>query len=59
MRRVAGTTITALEIAGAVCGVPYVGAAAVLLQEIVRLCDDVGIRKVGMSLNPLTLLHRN
>jgi hypothetical protein len=41
-----GTALGALEIAGSLCGVPYVGAAAIVLRDIVNCCNQVVVQKV-------------
>jgi hypothetical protein len=46
MLRVLETSGTALTLAGSLCGVPFVGAAAVIVGEIVKACNDVKIHKV-------------
>jgi len=50
------TTLGALEIAGSLCGVPYVGAAAVVLRDIVNCCNQVAVQKVNPK--PTSLIHR-
>lgn len=46
MLRVLETSSTALSLAGSLCGVPFVGAAAVIVGEIVKACNDVKVHKV-------------
>jgi hypothetical protein len=46
MLRVLETSGTALALAGSLCGVPFVGAAAVIVGEIVKACNDVKVHKV-------------
>lgn len=46
MLRVLETSSTALTLAGSLCGVPFVGAAAVIVGEIVKACNDVKVHKV-------------
>ncbi|KAF6742353.1 TKL/TKL-ccin protein kinase [Ephemerocybe angulata] len=45
MRQIVVATANVLEIAGSLSGVPYVGAAATLLREIVVTCDGIRIHK--------------
>ncbi|KAF8803631.1 TKL/TKL-ccin protein kinase [Phlegmacium glaucopus] len=45
MRRVIDTSTSALNIAGSLCGVPFVGAAAIIVNDIVRACDEVKAQK--------------
>lgn len=45
MDNIAGASLNALEIAGSLCGVPYVGAAATLLQGIVSYSNQVAGQK--------------
>jgi hypothetical protein len=49
MRRVIGASVGALTIAGSLCGVPYVGAAAIIVNDIVQTCDEVKAQKVRFS----------
>lgn len=39
--------LNALEVAGSLSGVPYAGAAAIVLRELVESCKQVGVHKVG------------
>jgi hypothetical protein len=54
MMNVIRPSLSALEIAGSLCGVPYVGAAAILLQDIARSCEDVAIHKVNWKFFVIT-----
>ncbi|KAF8163093.1 TKL/TKL-ccin protein kinase [Crassisporium funariophilum] len=45
MRRVLDASTGALTIAGSLCGVPFVGAAAVIVEDIVKTCDEVRAHK--------------
>ncbi|RDB21515.1 Serine/threonine-protein kinase STY46 [Hypsizygus marmoreus] len=45
MRRTVRASLGALEIAGSLCGVPFVGAAAIILKDIAQSCDDVRVQK--------------
>lgn len=49
MRAVLDVSLGSLEIAGALCGVPFVGAAAIILKDIVAACDGVRAHKVSLS----------
>ncbi|KAL0947261.1 hypothetical protein HGRIS_013382 [Hohenbuehelia grisea] len=42
---VLGSVGNALEIAGSLCGVPYVGAAAIIVQEIAERCGEIAIQR--------------
>jgi hypothetical protein len=55
MMAVIRPTVNALEIAGSLCGVPYVGTAAIVLKDIVKCCDDVAIHKASISIFPRLL----
>lgn len=46
MRQAVVASANVLEIAGSLAGVPYVGAAAGLLRDIIISCDDVRVHKV-------------
>jgi hypothetical protein len=41
------TGLNALEVAGSLSGVPYAGAAAIVLRELVECCKQVGVHKVS------------
>ncbi|TFK42824.1 TKL/TKL-ccin protein kinase [Crucibulum laeve] len=45
MRKVVGVSINALEIAGSLCGVPFVGTAAIILKDICMSCDEMIAQK--------------
>ncbi|KAF7440855.1 hypothetical protein PC9H_001203 [Pleurotus ostreatus] len=45
MNRAIALTGASLEIAGSLSGVPFVGAAAILLNEIVACCADIQVKK--------------
>lgn len=47
MKTLITTGLGALEIAGSLCGVPFVGAAAIILKDIAQSCDDVRTHKVS------------
>jgi hypothetical protein len=49
MNKVVTTSVGALEIAGSLCGVPYVGAAAVLLRDIIAYSDQVAGQRVTLQ----------
>ena len=51
MLRVLDASSGALNIAGSLCGVPFVGAAAVLVEQIVQTCDEVKVHKVRLVLH--------
>ncbi|KAF9496038.1 kinase-like protein [Pleurotus eryngii] len=45
MNRAIALTGASLEIAGSLSGIPFVGAAAILLNEIVACCEDIQVKK--------------
>lgn len=47
MKSAVRASLGALEIAGSLCGVPFVGAAALVLKDIIAACDEVRIKKVA------------
>lgn len=47
MNRAIALTGASLEIAGSLSGVPFVGAAAILLNEIVACCEDIQVKKLN------------
>jgi hypothetical protein len=47
MKSAVRASLGALEIAGSLCGVPFVGAAAIVLKDIINACDEVRVRKVN------------
>jgi hypothetical protein len=47
MRALLDVSLGSLEIAGALCGVPFVGAAAIILKDIVAACDGVRAHKAS------------
>jgi hypothetical protein len=53
-----GMALGALEIAGSLCGVPYVGAAAIVLRDIVDSCNQVVVQKVNVGFCPLVSFKR-
>ncbi|KAJ8468627.1 hypothetical protein ONZ45_g17178 [Pleurotus djamor] len=46
MNRVLAVTGTSLEIAGSLTGIPYVGAAAILLNQIAGCCNEIQVKKI-------------
>jgi len=46
MRKLLHTSVNALQIASSLSGVPFVGAAALIVQDIVQACDDIRVQKV-------------
>ena len=52
MRRVLDASTGALNIAGSLCGVPFVGAAAIIVNDIVKACDEVKAQKVRSRPSP-------
>ncbi|KAF4603972.1 hypothetical protein EYR38_004388 [Pleurotus pulmonarius] len=45
MNRAIALTGASLEIAGSLSGVPFVGAAAIILNEIAACCEDIQVKK--------------
>ncbi|KZT20257.1 TKL/TKL-ccin protein kinase [Neolentinus lepideus HHB14362 ss-1] len=45
MNRIVRVSGSALQVAASLSGVPYVGAAATVLNEIARCCNDINIHK--------------
>lgn len=43
------SSLGALEIAGSLSGVPYVGTIVIVLQDIVECCHQVKVQKVRTS----------
>lgn len=39
-----------LNIASSLSGVPFLGAAALIVQEIVKTCDDIKVHKVCLNI---------
>lgn len=58
MLRVANTANDALTIAGLLSPVPFVGAAAVVVDKIVKTCNEVKVHKVRFS-SDLVITKRN
>ena len=55
MRRVLDVSTGALNIAGSLCGIPFVGAAAIIVSDIVQACDEVKAQKVRFRPSPQVL----
>ncbi|KAG5221749.1 TKL/TKL-ccin protein [Salix suchowensis] len=55
MNRAIALTGASLEIAGSLSGIPFVGAAAILLNEIVACCEDIQVKKVNAQIIGNTL----
>ncbi|KAF9459539.1 TKL/TKL-ccin protein kinase [Collybia nuda] len=45
MKSAVRASLGALEIAGSLCGVPFVGAAALVLKDIITACDEFRVQK--------------
>lgn len=59
MNRILDTSVNALQLAGSLTGVPYVGAAAVVLQEITTCCQQVAVHKVNPAVQLVLRLPPN
>lgn len=57
MKKTIRASLGALEIAGSLCGVPFVGAAAIILKDIAEACDDVRVQRVTDMAVHLIMLH--
>jgi len=49
MLRVLEASAGTLNMAGA-CGVPFIGIAGVIVQDIIKICDDLKLHKVRPSI---------
>ena len=45
MLRVLEASAGTLNMAGA-CGIPFIGAAGIVVQDIIKICDDLKLHKV-------------
>ncbi|KAF4576900.1 hypothetical protein EYR36_000501 [Pleurotus pulmonarius] len=55
MNRAIALTGASLEIVGSLSGVPFVGAAAIILNEIAACCEDIQVKKVNAQIIGNTL----
>jgi len=55
--RLVEATARPLNIAGA-CGVPFAGAVGIIIQDVVKLCDEIKLHKVRF-LVPVCQLQRD
>jgi hypothetical protein len=50
MQNTVRASLGAVEVASSLCGLPFVGAVAMVALDIIEACDEVRIQKVQLLL---------